>query len=170
MWIPAPFSPEGGLRGEPKGYPPLRHCDSRPRWGRQSRRCLESSSLPPPQAALRRFPRFFRLKAKEDVQSFSAGHAPAENSLTQPPWAASTSPQTGEGGSKGGGQRPPLYFRSAWRCSSSRRGPWWRRRRRSGYTGPWRRRASPSRWRPSERCSCRSASRGRRTPCRWGSG
>ena len=62
------------------------------------------------------------------------------------------------------------FLRPAWRCSSSRRGPWWRRRRRSGYTGPWRRRASPSRWRPSERCSCRSASRGRRTPCRWGSG
>ena len=130
------------------------------------------------------FPRLTCRGQIKEFKSFSAGHppegpllprwgnspsAPAENSLTQPPWAASTSPQTGEGDLKGG-QRPPLYFRSTLRCSSSRRGPWWRRRRRSGYTGPWRRRASPSRWRPSERCSCRSASRGRRTPCRWGSG
>ena len=52
-------------------------------------------------------------KANQKIKSFSAGHppegpllprwgnspsVPAENSLTQPPWAAFTSPQTGEGG------------------------------------------------------------------------
>ena len=34
-------------------------------------------------------------------------------------------------------------LRPSSRCSSSRRGPWWRRRRRNGYTGPWRWRAWP---------------------------
>lgn len=42
----------------------------------------------------------------------------------------------------GGAKRSPK-IRSASRCSSSRRGPWWRQRRRSGYTGPWRWRAWP---------------------------
>lgn len=65
---------------------------------------------------------------------------------------------------------PPKDVRSSSPCSSSRRGPWWTQPRSCGYTGPWRRQASPSRWRPSARCSSRSASRGRRTPCRWGSG
>ena len=35
---------------------PSRHCDSRPLWGRQSRRFLETGSLHPPLAALRLFP------------------------------------------------------------------------------------------------------------------
>ncbi len=36
-----------------------------------------------------------------------------------------------------------IRIRAAWRRSSSRRGPWCWRPRRSGYTGPWRRRAWP---------------------------
>ena len=35
---------------------PLRHCNSRPCSGRQSRRCLETDSLFPPLAAFRLFP------------------------------------------------------------------------------------------------------------------
>ncbi len=65
---------------------------------------------------------------------------------------------------------PPKSLRSSSPCSSSRRGPWWTRLHSCEYTGPWRRQASPSRWRPSARYSSQSASRGRRTPCRWGSG
>ena len=38
-------------------FPPLRQCDSQARCACQSRRCLETGSLRPPQAALRRFPR-----------------------------------------------------------------------------------------------------------------
>ena len=111
-------------QGETCGYAPLRHRDSQPRWGRQSRRCLESNSLPPPQAALRRFPRLICRRQIKKFKSFSAGHppegpllprwgnspsVPAENSLTQPPWAAFTSPQTGEGESKGGTASPSLH-------------------------------------------------------------
>ena len=47
----------------------------------------------------------------------------------------------------GGAKRSPK-IRSASRCSSSRRGPWWRQRRRSGYTGPLLRPAWRCRWRP----------------------
>ena len=46
---------------------------------------------------------------------------------------------------------PPKDVRSSSPCSSSRRGPWWTQPRSCGYTGPWRRRASPSRWHPSGR-------------------
>ena len=49
---------------------------------------------------------------------------------------------TGGGGSQGGACSP-LKLTPASRCSSSRRGPWWRRRRSCGYTGPWRWRAWP---------------------------
>jgi len=40
-------------------FPPLRQCGLRPFQVRQPRRCLESGSLLPPQAALRRFPTAF---------------------------------------------------------------------------------------------------------------
>ena len=64
----------------------------------------------------------------------------------------------------------PYQLTDTWKWKPSRRGPWWKPRCRSGYTDPSRRRASPSR-RPSAACPCsRTASRCRRTPCRWGSG
>ena len=46
---------------------PSRHCDSRAFHTRQSRRILESGSLAPPPAALRRFPTFSFVLAKDKV-------------------------------------------------------------------------------------------------------
>ena len=46
---------------------PSRHCDSRAFHARQSRRILESGSLAPPPAALRRFPTFSFVLAKDKV-------------------------------------------------------------------------------------------------------
>ena len=54
-----------------------------------------------------RFFKLFRRRANQ-FELFSAGHAPAENTPTQPPWAASTSAHTGEGESKGGTFVPSL--------------------------------------------------------------
>ena len=78
--------PERGSRGKPPvctvaalRFPALA--------GRQSRRCLETGSLNPPQAALRRFPQFVRQRRTKKFQSFSAGRVPAENTLTCAPWA-----------------------------------------------------------------------------------
>ena len=81
------FSQRKGALGENRWFTPLRHYDSRPCSGRQSCRCLESGSLHPPQAALHRFPQFVRRWRTKNFQSFSAGHAPAENPLTRAPWA-----------------------------------------------------------------------------------
>ena len=66
-------SPQGmrpsGHRGcaEQRGLPgpPSRRYDSRPRWGRQSCRFLETGSLLPPLAALRLFPPLFFARAKK---------------------------------------------------------------------------------------------------------
>ena len=81
------------------------------------------------------------------------------------------SPLSGRTEEKRRDASPPFRsLRPISRYSSARRGPWWRRRRSCGYTGLWPRRALPSRWRPSGCCSSPSASRGRRRPCRWGSG
>ena len=92
------FSPKSSRKpgkrgqGETCGYAPLRHRDSQPRWGRQSRRCLESSSLPPPQAALRRFPRLICRGQIKKFKSFSAGHPPEGPLL--PRWGNSPSAPT----------------------------------------------------------------------------
>ena len=55
------------------------------------------------------FPQFVRRRRTKNFQSFSAGRVPAENTLTQPPWAASpVTDVTGEGGGRGeSGEAPP---------------------------------------------------------------
>ena len=53
---PLPLSPPSRNVGAFRLRTPSRHCDSRPLWGRQSRRFLETGSLHPPLAALRLFP------------------------------------------------------------------------------------------------------------------
>ena len=54
------------------------------------------------------FPVFLPL-AKEEKKGPSPQCVGGENTLSQPPWAASASPQTGEGELKGG-TNSPLYF------------------------------------------------------------
>ena len=114
--------------------------------------------------------RFFPVlppQAEEELKSFSAGRppeglllplrgnspsVPAENSLTRAPWSRTpVTDVTGGGVARRGACSPPKDVRSSSPCSSSRRGPWWTQPRSCGYTGPWRRRASPSRWHPSGR-------------------
>ena len=52
-------------------------------------------------------PQLICLRQIKALKSFSAGHAPAENPSTQPPWAASpVTDVTGEGGGRGGTQSP----------------------------------------------------------------
>ena len=56
-----------GTGSVPGMLTPSRHCDSRAFHARQSRRILESGSLAPPPAALRRFPTFSFVLAKDKV-------------------------------------------------------------------------------------------------------
>ena len=56
-----------GTGSVPRMLTPSRHCDSRAFHARQSRRILESGSLAPPPAALRRFPTFSFVLAKDKV-------------------------------------------------------------------------------------------------------
>ncbi len=71
------------------------------------------------------FPRFLLPEAKGRFPIFSAGHAPAENSAPPAAGGGDTSPQTGEGGSKGG-TKSPLYLTSSRAApSSASRGPGW---------------------------------------------
>ena len=106
------------------------------------------------------FPRLICLRQIKKFKSFSAGHPPEGASLAPlgqftfcacrkypgPRARGARTPVTdvtGGGVVRRGARSPPRVLRSASQCSSSRRGPWWRRRRSCGYTGPWRRRAWP---------------------------
>ena len=61
------FRRREGTASVPGMLTPSRHCDSRAFHARQSRRILESGSLAPPPAALRRFSPFSFVLAKENV-------------------------------------------------------------------------------------------------------
>ena len=67
LQTPAPRPAQEGTASVPRMLTPSRHCDSRAFHARQSRRILESGSLAPPPAALRRFPTFSFVLAKDKV-------------------------------------------------------------------------------------------------------
>ena len=69
-------APSGPLAGAPPPCSPSRHCDSRALHARQSRRFLESPSLPPPLAALRAIPRN-PLACSASGSAFPQKHRPA---------------------------------------------------------------------------------------------
>ena len=120
----AAFAPLEGGQGEPP-VPPTHQpesCLAAPR-----RRPLPSPSHPRKggQGETCSFPRFLLPEAKGRFPIFSAGHAPAENSAPPAAGGGDTSPQTGEGGSKGGTKSPLYLISSRAAPSSASRGPGW---------------------------------------------
>ena len=113
----------GGTTGSPPPPPPPQRTNLKAVW----RRPVAALSHPRKggQGETCSFPRFLLPEAKGRFPIFSAGHAPAENSAPPAAGGGDTSPQTGEGGSKGG-TKSPLYLTSSRAApSSASPGPGW---------------------------------------------